>query len=98
MAQFKVKEWEVATQALADEFAKIYFGEDADSWWVADCIGGVFHVNDYYFNVDDMLTALKFNATFEQVVDYYDLALEAIENEKTIANFENYIKYNITYI
>lgn len=98
MAKFRVKEWEVATQALADEFVKIYFGEDADSWWVADSIGDVFHVNGYYFNVDNILIAMRFDATFDQLVDYYDLALGAIENQKTIANFENYIKHGITYV
>lgn len=94
----RISKWEKVTQALVDEFVLKYFGEDADAWWVADRVGDVFHVNSYFFDLSYMMTALKLNATFEQIVDYYDLTLEAFSNKKKIGNFENYIKHGITYV
>lgn len=96
--EYRIKEWEKATQALADEFVLKYFGNDADAWWIADTIGGVFHVNSYFFDLADILESLKLDATFDQLVDYNDLRLEAFESGKTIANFTNYVNYGITYV
>ena len=94
----RIQEWEEATQELADEFVLKYFGNDADAWWVADTIGDAFHVNSYFFDLNFILKALKLNATLDQIIDYYYLRMEAFENGKTIANFENYVKHGFTFI
>jgi len=98
----ELKTYYEATDALAKAFVKKHFEEndfiEPLQWWVGDDIGGVYCVNDYYFDVDFMTTALKNKATLGQVIDYYDLSLEAYENSKTIANFKNYIKYGFTYV
>lgn len=97
----ELKAYYEATDNLAKFFANKYFTDkncEPEEWWVADDIGGVYHVNDYYFDINYMATALEYNATFDQVADYYDLALEAYENKKTIANFKNYLKHGFTYV
>ena len=98
MEKFRVKEWEFSTQKLAKEFTRKYFGDDADNWWVGDDISGVYHVNGYFFDVSRMLQALKLNATLDQLIDYYDLEVEAFDNKKTLASFQNYVKYGMIYV
>ena len=46
----KLKKWEKATNELVDYFRKKYFGNNAsDFYWIADQIGGVYTINDYFF-------------------------------------------------
>lgn len=93
--------WEVETNILAHEFARKYFGKCSDIWWIAEQVGGVLVVNDYYFNLDRILDALHYKATRKQLFDYYELELEVGMKkkfkEKSVTemigyNFKNYLK------
>ena len=99
----ELEKWEIATNELAQEFVSKYFDHpeypnSAEWYWVGGCIGGVFYVNSYFFDLSRIVEAIKFNATFNHLTDYYDLELEQIENGKTLANFKNFVKYNITWV
>ncbi len=96
-----IDNWRRATERVAMVFTKKYFkgnkyGED--TFWVADEIGGVFCVSDYFFNIDRIIEALESKATWEQLVDYYNLETEhAMEHPDlpTPINFRNYVKYGL---
>lgn len=96
-----VENWEKATQELAEVFAKKYF-KDYDYFWVGDRIGDVFCVEYYFFGLDRMREALEYKATFDQLIDYYELELENIDGngqpERPLANFKNYVKYGVTFV
>jgi len=90
-----IKDWEIATNALAEEFVKKYWGEECiiDMYWIGDEIGGVLSIGDYYFNVDRMKEALELNATWKQLNDYYWLEVET--DKKSDVSFKNYVKYEL---
>lgn len=96
-----ISEWEYNTDALAEEFARKYFGRDNENWWVGGEVGSVLCVNDHFFNLDRIVEALKYRATITQLFMYYELELEAgmkkPYKEKSITeilgcNFKNYLK------
>ncbi len=96
-----IDNWRKATEDVAKAFVKKYFKREIYgeyTFWVADEIGGVFCVSDYFFNIDRMIEALESKATWEQLVDYYDLELEhTMEHPDlpTPINFRNYVKYGL---
>lgn len=93
-----IKNWEKATQELAESFARKYYtyeedGEEyfnPDMYWVGDEIGDILFINDDVYSVDRMLKALKLNATYDQLWDFAQY--EISENKKQSINFENFIK------
>lgn len=89
-------QWEKATNDLVVIFIKKYFGDMAsDIFWVADEVGGILCVNDYFFNLDRIINAIKYNASVKKLFEYQDKELEfAMKNKEMKINFENYIKYN----
>lgn len=88
-----LSEWEKATQALAERFMKDVFGHGTPEW-VGDEIGSIFGSEDYYFGLDMVVDYYRYNATPEQVIEYYDRAYElSKENKNPPVNFKNFIKY-----
>lgn len=91
-----LKEWEEATEKLRREFLSKYFPDySSDDWfWVGDVIGDVLFIGDYFFNLDIMIESLRFNATDEQLFEYYDKALElAFEDKPVGQKYINFLKY-----
>lgn len=68
--------WIINTDELAKTFAEKYFGKDSDQWWVADEIGGVYFINDYFFNLLEMVEFLRYKYTRKMMFDYYEYKLE----------------------
>lgn len=87
--------WEVATQNLANVFVKKYFGSSvSDVYWTNDEVGGVLVINDYFFNLDRIVDAMKYTASKKKFFEYYDSELDASMADKSLkVNFKNYLKY-----
>jgi hypothetical protein len=84
-----------AIDDLAERFVAKYFGTD-DYFWISGDHTGVLSVNDYFFDLNRVYEAIKFNCPKKKFFDYYDLELDRHEkNEPMNTNFENYIKYGI---
>lgn len=71
-----IANYEKACNDVATLFAKTYFG-DPFLYWIGGEIGGVMGINDYFFNVDDIVVYLKEKATQEELLAYYDFIMEA---------------------
>lgn len=71
-----IANYEKACNDVATLFAKTYFG-DPFLHWIGGEIGGVMGINDYFFNVDDMVMYLAEKATQDEVLSYYDFVTEA---------------------
>lgn len=71
-----IAKYEDACNGVALLFADTYF-DTYDMDWIGDDVGGVLGINDYFFNMEDMLTFLKENATKDEVFDYYDANITA---------------------
>lgn len=89
-----IKDWEYETDKIAEEFARKYFGKDNDNWWVADEIGGVLCVGDYFFSLERILDALKYGATRKQLFDYYEIELNVGMNNRSKKSVTEIIGYN----
>lgn len=72
-----IKQHEIAANQIADFFIKKYFGipRPNDFYWVGGQVGSVAHINDYYFDLLEMIEYLKNSASRKQLFDYYDYAL-----------------------
>ena len=86
--------WEEATLELSLHFVERYFGDDVtDVFWISDIIGDILVVNDYFFSLDFIREAIKYNATSRQLFDFYDLKLKFDTQDKPMEiNFRNFIK------
>ncbi len=86
----EIKNWEKSSQELAEYFVKKYFGklEDFDCYWVADEIGGVLVINDYFFNLSSMIDFIRYKYKEKQMFDYYHYSIE----EDSPINIKNWIK------
>ena len=75
--------WEMVTQSLVEAFTLKYFGKDVESWWVADEVGGVLFINDYFFNLRDITDYIRYYYPKEKMFEYYDYALKCAERGKS---------------
>ena len=86
-----IKNWEKATQALADTFVDRYYGESlSEHYWVGDEIGGILVANDQFWNLGDIVDALKCNCSKKRLFEWYDL-LNGKDTRQI--NLKNYAKY-----
>jgi hypothetical protein len=84
--------FEMEADLLARYFARRYFGKDTEEWWVADEIGGVYYINDRFFNVQDMVDFIKYKYSADKMFEYYDYALDLAMEGKTPINIKNWKK------
>lgn len=82
--------WECATSELAYYFKVRYFDKEADSYWIADEVGGVYVIADYFFNIGDMVDFLRHNYTKKDMFTYYDHALDCATNHKECLNIKTW--------
>ena len=98
MSNKAIKNWEKATQELAEAFTKKYYtyeeGGEAEVRWVGDEIGDYLFINDEdFYSADRMLDALKLNATYEQLNQF--AFYEVFKDKKQAINFRNFVKLNL---
>jgi hypothetical protein len=78
-----------ACNKVAGMFAKQYFCDkemtliDLDEFWVADSPGTVICINDYFWNMEDMVEALRVGVNRKTIFEYYDWMVDenGIENK-----------------
>jgi hypothetical protein len=95
--QNKVLEnWEKATNELLKQFLDKYFNEEdyePDWYWISNAIGETVEINDYFFNLDRIVEAIRYNASKKKLFDFYDLELDYAMNHKPMEiNFYHYLK------
>lgn len=78
---------------IAKEFIKRYYTYDDGSFqdytWID--IGGTCNIGDYYWNLDNMIDAIKYNYTEEKLIEYYDYSLEQYEKKGFNINMKNFL-------
>ncbi len=88
----KLERWNNETWELANLFAVKYFGPEATCYWIADEIGGVFVINDYFFNLRDIVDFIKYGYSKKKMFEYYDYAMEQTDKKGLLLNIKNYKK------
>ena len=86
----KLQRWTNETKELGDFFVTHYFGRDADSHWIADEIGGVLYVNDYFFNLRDIVEFMRYRYSKNKMFEYYEYQLKCIDDKTFPVNIKSY--------
>ena len=86
--------WEQATDDLAAYFANRYFSKDSERYWIGGDIGGVLQINDYFYDLVNIVDFLRYNYSRDKMFEYYDNRLEAQTKNKTFMNIKSWIKLN----
>lgn len=86
-----LKQYYKACDNLAQDFVNKYF-QGEEYFWVSDRVGEVLSVSDYFFNIDNIVSAMEIRPTFERLDEAY---WYLVENKKPKINFENYLKLDI---
>lgn len=92
----KLENYYSAVEDLTKLFCKRYFKDTYEynvNDWAASDIGGVICINDYFFGMNYIETAIKHKATKKELFDYYDYSLENYKGKKIVISFENYLRY-----
>jgi hypothetical protein len=88
-----LKKLEQSIEEFTDYFLKRYFKGYEDDWyWVADTLGGVLSVGDFFFNLDSMMDYVRYGYTFDELYTHYYKKVEAGMEDKTIANIRDWKK------
>lgn len=97
--KFALAYWENETESLSRHFIKKYFGkiDEVEYYWIADEVGGVLVVADYFFNLSDIVDFLRYNYPKNMMFEYYDYSLEYHMQKKHkasdyLVNIKNYKK------
>ena len=93
----ELKNWEKATQELADAFVNKYYGKDLSQCrWVGNEVGDILEANDQFWSVANMVDALRYECSKKRLFEWYDLCVDVGSKARRI-NLRNYAKYgNIT--
>ncbi|MFA7287012.1 MAG: hypothetical protein WC052_05115 [Patescibacteria group bacterium] len=86
--------WSSATESLAWHFVQFFFGIGTTYYWAGNDIGGVLCVNDYFFDMNDIVDFTRFNYNQEQMFAYYNYRIDCneIEGSKPPLNIKTWIK------
>jgi len=90
-----LENYKQAIQDIADAFVDKYYGKDISSQYWTDEIGGIFCANDYYWNVDNMIDALRFKCSKKRLFEWYDLSLDAGMEGRPCQNLRTYAQYGL---
>ena len=82
-----------ACNDLGKQFARKYFGKNVDQWWISDEVGGVYVINDYFFDMNTIADFIRYKYTRNDMFAYYDYSLkeyEKKEKDRVIINIKNW--------
>jgi len=66
--------------------------DEIDYYWVADQVGGTLSVNDYFFNMDDIVQAMRLKPSREQFFAYQSYCIDqAMEKDGIRYNLKSWI-------
>ena len=89
-----LKAWEMETENLKEYFLARYFKCPTEVFWVADIVGEILCVNDYYFGIDSIVDHIRYDCSSEQMFRHYDHTIEATEKNETILDIKNWLRLN----
>jgi len=90
--------WDKATDDLARVFVDKYFFKeyvyDDDYYWIGtqDEDREVLAVNDYFFDLDDIVSFIRYNYTKKDLFKFYDYRSDCHAENKTYINIKNWRK------
>lgn len=101
MKQYKqIIEYYKACTQITKLFKKTYFNNKTEDWWVGAEIGGALFINDYFFNMNDMVQYIKHKYPVNKMFEHYEYKLEIIESnlrrdknkQLPVVNIQSYLQ------
>lgn len=93
--QVYIDEFEKGVVNLTDCFIDKYFTGETDTFWVANEIGGVLSVTDYFFSLDDIVQAIKLGPTRDQLLDWYYYHIDCAFTKEALPDDEEVLEFNL---
>lgn len=89
-----VENYHNACDELAREFIEKYFGNisTVDYWWIANHVGEVLVINDYYVDCVDMAQFLELRYSKKDMFDCLDYQINQAMASLPIVNIRNWRK------
>jgi len=87
-----IEEYNAICDRIANIFVLKYFDKDADCWWLADEVGGVTFINDYFFSMSDILEYMKYGYSKKMMFERYEYTIDCIYKDISPTNIKNYKK------
>lgn len=87
-----IEEYKYDCNKIANLFCKkhdFYEIDDKDTYWIADKVGEILAVGDFYFDMKDIITDLNNEYEEDALLQWYDYCLE---DKKPKYNYENWYK------
>lgn len=69
-----------------------YDYEEAKNSWVANDVGGIVLIGDYYVSINTIRTDIDMNAPEEEFIKWYDYCLDAHEFNIVQPNFDSWLR------
>jgi len=93
MNKQKLKEYDLIVDNLVKEFVEKYFDKDyifdKDYYWVGqDEDREVLAVSDYFFNIEDIISFIRYEYTEKEIFDYYEYRLDEKKSPINIKNWK----------
>ena len=89
----QLKKLEKSIEEFTDYFAMRYF-DVAIYHWMGDEIGGCVEINDFFFNLTNMVDYVKYDYSFDEMYKYYYYAMECSQQNETPINIKNWKYFN----
>ena len=88
-----IEEYNAICDRIVQIFVNKYFEDgDVKAFWIADDIGGVICINDYFFSMSDMLEYMKYKYTYLNMFEHADYCLDCAYKNISPTNIKNYKK------
>jgi len=82
---------------ILDLFIEKYYAEygySPEFYWIAEETGEVASIDDDFWNMSDMITALRLNIEEDTLFEWYYDSIDARLKKETVVNLKNYIQFN----
>lgn len=86
---------DTTARQIAELFVKKYYNYDLEAdyvYAVADDLTGAWGVGDEVWSFDDMVTALRYNADKETLMDWHEYQLDNAASDKPCINLKSWLK------
>jgi hypothetical protein len=90
----RVQQYEKVCNLVRKEFMSIYYHEydEDDCYWIGEDIGGICSIGDEYWNINNMVDALRYKVSEKLLFKwYYDVHVN--EQAEVNYNLKSYISF-----
>lgn len=93
----EILKWQSLTNKITEQWIRevweLVIDEEVEYDWVSEEVGSIFNFSDYWFNFSDVLRYYELGINREQLLNWYDTALEQSMSGLPTMNLQTFIKF-----